>query len=327
MEFQIRPTDTADFSRLTDMFALCLGRRVDDSYFRWKYLENPSGPVVAFEAFEQDNIAAFYGVIPECYADGQEKFLAYQSMDTMTHPNYQKKGLFVKLAKHTYAAVQAKHPELLIVGVPGSNSFHGFVNKLDWKHLIDIPYIFTHRAAFTARNIFRRDRTVQITELSSFTEDIQGFLDRFYATQKMIRPVYDVATLNWKVFRHPFKTFKVLSLKRDSRIEGLMIYSKENNRIKIELADFSHSESSDILLREGLSRIFEDNPQAQWLFTWEPTRKDLKTAYRKAGLLKNPFSKGPFSYKVPFIIYGTKFAGADTEDLRSRFDLQPLIQD
>lgn len=327
MEFQIRPTHTEDFKRLIHMFELCLRKGVDESYFQWKYLRNPSGSVVAFEAFEAENIAAFYGVIPELYVDGQETFTAYQSMDTMTHPDYQKRGLFVKLAKHTYAALQERTQSLLIIGVPGSNSFHGFVHKLNWQHLADIAYLFVHRIQFALSAVFKARAAVTINEISSFGEELKPFLERFYEEQSMVRPLYDVATLNWKVFQHPFKKFRALTILDNDDVCGLLIYSIEGDRAKIELADFWQSCPATVAIRAVISFIFNAHRHIKWVYTWEPTRQTLKIAYEKAGLIRNRFSKGPFSYKIPFIIYGTRFQGKDPVMLRGKFDLQPLIQD
>lgn len=327
MEFQIVRSQSSGFQRLSEMFHLCLGRKVDENYFVWKYLKNPSGTVCGFEALHGDNIAAFYGVIPEKYVWGQTHFLAYQSMDTMTHPGYQKRGLFVKLAKHTYSHLESQCADLLIVGVPGSNSFPGFVNKLNWKHIADIQYLFVTRFVFLCRNINRRLGSITTSYVSKFDNEEQAFLDHFYLGVKQIRPFYDVATLNWKTFEHPFKKFKILRVRRDGVMEGIVIFSLEGNKAKIELADFLEHVPTTEMLYASIRRIFADHAEIQQIYTWMPSRGDLLTAYPKLGFLKNPFSKGPFSYRIPFIVYGNKLAAYPTNELKKLFDFQPLIQD
>jgi GNAT superfamily N-acetyltransferase len=77
--------------------------------------------------------AAYSGVFP-CRAvlDGKT-YLCAQSGDTMTHPSHRGKGLFINLAKATYELAR-KEGIQFVFGFPNDNSYHGFVNKLDWIH-------------------------------------------------------------------------------------------------------------------------------------------------------------------------------------------------
>jgi hypothetical protein len=63
---------------------------------------------------------------------GDRVVLAAQSADTMTHPHYRYKGLFVELANLTIQLCRDNGIELLF-GFPNQNSLPGFINKLGWK--------------------------------------------------------------------------------------------------------------------------------------------------------------------------------------------------
>lgn len=93
---------------------------------------------VGYIAYSPENEpAAFYGVFP-CFLKYQgEKIYAAQSGDTMTHRNHQGKGLFVSLAKETYAYARSVGIKV-VFGFPNENSFPGFVRKLDWHHYDDL---------------------------------------------------------------------------------------------------------------------------------------------------------------------------------------------
>jgi GNAT superfamily N-acetyltransferase len=77
--------------------------------------------------------AAFYGVFPVRVRLGAEEILAAQSGDTVTHPDHRGKGLFVKLAKLTFALATESGIKF-VFGYPNANSYPGFVNKLGWQH-------------------------------------------------------------------------------------------------------------------------------------------------------------------------------------------------
>ena len=87
--------------RFRELYRRCFDRVVDERYFTWKYCDNPAGSFVGFEAVHKGKTIASYGVIPEPYLADGKKVLAWQSMDTMTDPDYQRRGLFISLAKKT----------------------------------------------------------------------------------------------------------------------------------------------------------------------------------------------------------------------------------
>lgn len=81
--------------------------------------------------------AAYYGVFPLQLKINENLTLAAQSGDTMTHPDHRKRGLFIELAKLTFEECR-KQGIKLIYGFPNDNSYHGFINKLNWEHIDDI---------------------------------------------------------------------------------------------------------------------------------------------------------------------------------------------
>jgi len=81
----------------------------------------------------------FYTVWPARVRLGREVILAGQSMDTMTHPDYQGRGIFVRLAQACYDLATSRGYEI-IYGFPNALSYPGFVHRLNWDHTGDIPH-------------------------------------------------------------------------------------------------------------------------------------------------------------------------------------------
>ncbi|OGS79814.1 MAG: hypothetical protein A3D31_07630 [Candidatus Fluviicola riflensis] len=81
--------------------------------------------------------SAYYGVFPVKVIIENRSYLVAQSGDTMTHKLHQGKGLFVRLAKETYQ-LAAENGVQLVFGFPNSNSYPGFVKKLNWQHNVDL---------------------------------------------------------------------------------------------------------------------------------------------------------------------------------------------
>src|ERR1700743_2931318 len=102
-------------------------------FFHRKYATAYTGAqYLGYIAYDDRGTAiAYYGVMP-CFLQYNGKtFLAAQSGDTMTHPAYRNRGLFVKLGVLTIELCRQEGIKLLF-GFPNQNSYPGFINKLGW---------------------------------------------------------------------------------------------------------------------------------------------------------------------------------------------------
>jgi hypothetical protein len=325
-EIENQLVETANLSRFIEIFHLCFGIEVNKSYFDWKYLQNPAGNVIAFETINKNTkeIGAFYGIIPEEYMINGERKTIYQSMDTMTHPNYRNRGLFITLANLTYNYAVEQYKSLHLIGIPGSNSYHGFVKKLAWKNPHDFGYIFQHRLFLKTLNAFKK-KSIHLEEINVFDDEV----DTFFFNKKNYKSIYKIFNkniLNWKITNHPFLKFISYKIKKEEKTIGLIIMQKENNNLKIVYVDFLDIEYRK-LLKEAICLVSEILT-FKYIYTWEPTESNLKKEFNKCMFFKNPFNKGIFSYKVPLILlYKDKNNTINQWEDANNFELQPIIQD
>src|ERR1700748_1364727 len=110
-------------------------------YFVKKYDTSYTGVEhLGYIAFnENNNPIAFYGVLPCFIRNIDTLYLAAQSADTMTHPKYQFKGLFVQLANLTFDLCMEEGISL-VFGFPNQNSLHGFLVRLKWSMTETLDY-------------------------------------------------------------------------------------------------------------------------------------------------------------------------------------------
>lgn len=109
-------------------------REVPVGFFEKKYATAYTGhEYVGYVAYTNNGEpVGYYGVVPCFLHYHGGKLLAAQSADTMTHPGYRFKGLFVELANMCYELCRQQGIRL-IFGFPNQNSYHGAVNKLGWQ--------------------------------------------------------------------------------------------------------------------------------------------------------------------------------------------------
>lgn len=105
----------------------------------WRYVTCPQGACPGVLAMDGDRAAGFYTVWPVRMKLGSQAVLGAQSMDTMTHPDYRGRGLFVALARECYALAASKGYDVLY-GFPNGNSYPGFIRRLNWDHTGDIVH-------------------------------------------------------------------------------------------------------------------------------------------------------------------------------------------
>ena len=327
-EFQFQLLDTSRLGELAEMFRLCFGQEVSESYFRWKYLSSPGGEVAAFTAESEGRVAAFYGLLAENYAIDGEATTIYQSMDTMTHPDFQRRGLFVKTARMTFDHVMAKLGHLRLIGVAGENSLHGLVNKLGWTNIERFRQVFVTRPLFRIRTALVNRVRLELAPIARFDE---GRFNAYFARREPsplpITPVPSVTYLNWRTFDHPYEEYDVIEIGEDGEPVGIIVGQLKNRgRYRLMLMDFRSVSMFQTHLPAAISWLFE-RQDIRTIYSWRPQMPAYREGLKRCGFTYNPFSKGPFSYRHPLITYADQpiIKGVDWYDA-SNFDFQPLHQ-
>lgn len=132
MSYKILPVlDNAPLSDYEDLFKKSFpgNKKLNVKYLDWIYNQNPHGKVIGYDAFFENKLAAHYAVIPRIYKFNRQKILSALSLNTATHPNHQRKGLFTKLAKQTYKTCENRGVKF-VLGVANQNSIFVFEKKL-----------------------------------------------------------------------------------------------------------------------------------------------------------------------------------------------------
>ncbi len=116
------------------LFSKCFpaNEKFNLNYLEWLYKKNPCGPALGYDAWDGEKLVAHYVVMPtNVFVDGLN-IRGLLSLNTATHPLYQGRGLFTKLAEYTYASA-AEQGFHAVFGVANANSTPGFVKKLGFQ--------------------------------------------------------------------------------------------------------------------------------------------------------------------------------------------------
>jgi GNAT superfamily N-acetyltransferase len=126
--------DDEALARYVALFAACFpgANKFTLEYLRWLYAANPDGTAVGYDAWDGERLAAHYVCVPGMAQVGGHGARVLLSLNTATHPDYQGKGLFTKLAALTYDSGREQGYDA-VYGVANANSTPGFIRKLGFQ--------------------------------------------------------------------------------------------------------------------------------------------------------------------------------------------------
>jgi len=224
--------------------------RLKPEIWRWQFIDNPAGAGWVRLAERDGTIVGQYAAIPTRFrlntGGGEERTFA-MSCDTMTHPDYQRQGMFVTLAQELYAELAERHGVSTVWGFPNAASHPGFVSRLGW---FDIHVFPTRVKPIRTAAVFKRylrwgvlsgtlgalaDRSYQlatprvspptrceIRPLSSFDERF----DALWTRHRDLAPVVQVRSsvhLNWRYCAVPEFGYRPFAVFVDGALEGYVV--------------------------------------------------------------------------------------------------------
>lgn len=108
-------------------------------WWNWKYEKNVFGKPIHMVATADERIVGFRSFWPWEFVCRGQTLKAYQPVDTVVHPDYQGKGLFIRLTvKAVEQAMKIKTD--LLFNFPNHNSLPGYL-KLGWNYVAKLPWL------------------------------------------------------------------------------------------------------------------------------------------------------------------------------------------
>src|SRR6516164_9827057 len=120
-ELHHRSYAEGDEEAIRDLYEITFGRPYSSEAWRWRYLENPAGPPMVELMFDQDRLVGHYGGSPMRVDVDGSTYLGCLALDSMTHPDYGRRGIFVALGLALYERL-ADDGCALVYGFPNVNA-------------------------------------------------------------------------------------------------------------------------------------------------------------------------------------------------------------
>jgi len=214
----LRDYQSGDELQILNLYEAVNSRKMPMEYWRWRHDRSPFGRSIIKLIFSNAKLIGHYAVTPMDVMVNNRPLRAVFSLHTLTHPAFQRRGIFTSLAEEVYKECQSEGFSF-VYGFPNSNSYNGFTNRLGWTGFGKMSSLERNldakaRAASEARNI----------------NQIGGFDDRVNVLWRKIKSAYPIIVprtkdyLNWRFLEHPIVEYPMYTITSESsELLGYMV--------------------------------------------------------------------------------------------------------
>jgi hypothetical protein len=256
----IRPYHDDDVPSLVALFARVFGKRITAEQWRWKMQAHATRVPNVWLAMSGAEPVFQYAGIPQRYDLDGTQLDCLVSVDTMTHPDFRRRGLLTRVATEAYAAWRDGGAGF-VIGLP-NDQWGSRAVALGWIELFPLQWqtrplrpeaVVARRArlpwlgrlGFLSRtfNAFYDSRLIRNSGVEVSEIETAGVeFDLLWLQLKNTRhfsAVRDRSWVDWRFLRSPTLRYRVLVARRQGRLLGYLAFRLIQNegRTTAQLAE------------------------------------------------------------------------------------------
>lgn len=344
--FSVRRFKSSDVDGIIELLNTVFEPKFTLEWWKWKYQLNPNGfwgeKGDTWVAVAEDKIVGYYAIIPERIKYHSKVMKIAQSVDTATHPDYRRMGIFTTLANNVYS--DARNRYSFIFGFPSEMAHNGFL-RLGWRDFFSTSeYIkisdydkFCKRKIANSlirwsgklslkmlSNLSRISKTfslgevkgsnIEVQEIEKFSEEINVFWELARTNYKIILERTDTF-LNWRFSKHfgRYQIYVGRSIPKND-IVGYIVLRKRDSTL--DIIDLVTSPNEDRAMLQLVDATIGKYEEVDLVRCWFPKWNQNAVLLHKLGFIPtNYFPRLKREYITPFILYNLTSGGiADMKD-------------
>lgn len=297
----------------------------DGVFVSHEYFSNPAGRPFIKLAIDKENntLAGQYIVISRDFVILGERRKSVLSLNTLTRTAYRGQKIFTTLAEEVYSDCK-KENIYFCYGAPNQNSFPGFINKLQFCNMGEIPLFLKlvkpsqlvyektdKRFLRCLAKIFdfmgreRKEKTLRDYTFTEITEDSLRLVDVFWDNVKDKYPVIgerNSAYILWRYIKIPKRQYKIIAALNNGVPCGYII-----GRMT-EVAGMRCGMIVDFLFEKGqvacgnalltqLKQYFDEEQIGLWGCLMNPKTEEAR-CLKQAGFFKCPHFLEPQPFPI-----------------------------
>ncbi len=197
MEFKIIEKEELkeNYNKYLALYKSCFSGEQSIEELKWRYGDNPYNEVVIAVVEYNNEWISLYATTTKFLLSGGKQYKIALGLNTMTHPNYNGQGLFVKTTKYIQEELFKKSFHAIIV-FPNHLSGPIYRKDIDWKIIYEIPTL----------ELFYTDLEKGIQRISRYTSE--SYNDEKDA--KLYKILKDKDYLNWRYIHNFSGAYKII---------------------------------------------------------------------------------------------------------------------
>lgn len=317
--YVIRPYRVGDETGLVELFQRAYGRPITVEHWRWKLKGQASAVENVWLAVSGDKPVFQYAGIPTRFQLGQSPANIMVSVDTMTAPEFRRRGLLTRVAGHVYAGWRESGISF-VIGLP-NEQWGSRTGALGWRRLFPLQWlvrplrpeaIIADKLKFPALKYatapawlwnrvlsrrVRRDPAIQIEPLR-YANDAFDVIWENCKSDWMFSTVRDREWVNWRFLTSPARAYELMIAWRAGKPVGYSAHTlvESEQRTVAYLVDLFAARTDhatrDTLLCELIAKL--RTTQAVALCTLAVPRTPCFQWLRRAGF----FPRHAFSLEM-----------------------------
>lgn len=314
-DLEIRAARPEDEPGLLDLFRAVFRHRRDSRRWRWQYRDTAKGPGWSSVAVDGDRIVGHHGLMRQHLGHLGVEIVAGQECDAMVAEDFRGRGLYSRLAAHSYESAVADGLTA-VVSVPSRNSFPGsyplLTRRLGYRRVANLSG-YTRRIGYrrplggaidSAAKLISRPLLAGALRLAtlaagadlrvsverSLPDDLEEALQQI-RSYEVLAVWRDSTYLRWRYERHPEHEYRFFVARGRTGAEGVVIARVSDRSIVI--CDVLHRRKDPartaVILR-AVARHFGPS-RAQRIEFQGLDNGFFQAAFLAAGFRRQPFGR------------------------------------
>jgi GNAT superfamily N-acetyltransferase len=289
----------------------------DKDFWQWKHFLNPFGSSIVLVAVHKNGqIIGLRTFMRWRFQAGDRTINAVRAVDTVTHPEYRRYGIFSALTHHAVERIRNSNIDL-IFNTPNAMVLPGYL-KLGWQLVSRIrPQIkilnYPRFIMGIARNRVKRQPSTLDQSSQFFRKEPPSINEIFDPKEKVtqllqsrkrqrdnrLHTLTGLDYLRWRFSQHPFIKYKAIYLQNHGELPGCIIF-RPNGRFgmkEIVLSELITAED-DRKLASDLIQGMVKTLKADYIIAYFPERSFERDILRKNGFHDLPFQSINFAVNI-----------------------------
>ena len=255
IEFHNFESQPISVTEITQLFQSSFNIKMDEAYWKWRFENNPvSKDITIVYATDEGKLVAYYAVSPVnmINSNGEKVKMALSNM-TMTHPDYQGRGLFKSLATQLFDGLKTKG-YVGVFGFANSNSHYGFRKNLGWKDIAALNVFTLSRGTFRDFLIKKPlDLNFEINDTSAF--DLSGLKKLSRIETGCFHSEILANEYNWRFNSIPTNNYKYIEAKLNNQVVGHVVFKQYGD--DLDLMEYWFGDQSEVSKNDLLPYLIQ----------------------------------------------------------------------